>query len=65
MSASVSGSKAVTQTVAPHLSATTLTTILATPVENLTVAQLAQLNDALSRIPKGKAPASTIGSLLT
>lgn len=65
MAASVSGSKTVTQAVAPHLSASALTALLAIAVENLTVAQLNQIRDALDRIPKGTAPNSTIGSLLT
>ena len=64
MSASVSGSKTVTVAPAPHLSAATLTTLLATPIESLTVAQLKQINDALSRISGGQEPTKTIGSLL-
>ena len=65
MSASVSGSKTVNNAVAPHLSAATLTTILATPVESLTVAQFKQLADMLSRISGGGDPTKTIGSFLS
>lgn len=64
MSASTSGTKTVTQPVAPHLTATALTALLATPLENLTVAQLRQIHDALSRIPGGGDQSKTIGALL-
>jgi hypothetical protein len=64
MAGSVSGSKTVVTSVAPHLSATLLTSLLATAPENLTVAQYGQLSDALARIPGGGTPSSTIGSLL-
>jgi hypothetical protein len=65
MAATTSGTKTVTHTLAPHLTAAILTTLLATPIENLTVGQLGELSDALRRIPNGEAPAVTIGSLLT
>jgi hypothetical protein len=65
MAATTSGTKTVTHSLAPHLSATMLTTILATPLENLTVGQLDQICDALTRLPDGETPARTIGSLLT
>lgn len=65
MSASVSGSKTVNNDLAPHLKAATLTTLLATPIETLTVVQLRQLMDAVSRVPKGGAESQTIGSLLS
>ena len=64
MAATVAGSKTVTLAVAPHLSAALLTSLLATPVENLTVAQLKQLNDAIRRVTRGAMPSSTIGPLL-
>jgi hypothetical protein len=64
MAATTAGTKTVTHALAPHLTATLLTTLLATPIENLTVAQLEQLCDALSRTSKGETPAVTIGSLL-
>jgi hypothetical protein len=64
MSATTSGTKTVTTAVAPHLSASVLTALLAVPVENLTVAQFYQIEDALKRIPKGTAPGSVIGSIL-
>lgn len=65
MAVLLSGTKTVNNAVAPHLSAATLTTILATPVESLTVSQLRQLNDALHRVSGGSASGSTIGSLLS
>jgi hypothetical protein len=64
MAATTAGTKTVTTTLAPHLSASTLTTIMATPVENLTVAQLKQLHDALKRVTDGKNLIRTIGSLI-
>jgi len=64
MAATTSGTKTVTHALAPHLSAAVLTALLATPIENLTVAQLDELRDALSRVAKGEAPATTIGTLL-
>ena len=64
MAATTSGTKTVTLTLAPHLAAAMLTTLLATPLENLTILQLNQIHDALKRIPDGKNLARTIGSLL-
>jgi hypothetical protein len=65
MAASVSTPKTVTQGVAPHLSASVLTALLAIAPENMTVAQCAQLLDACARVPKGEDPGTTIGALLT
>lgn len=65
MAASTSGTKTVTQSVAPHLSASLLTTLLGTPIESLTVAQFHQLADALARVAKGGMESASIGSLLT
>jgi hypothetical protein len=64
MAASVSGSKTVTQNASPILTATLLTTLLAIPVESLTVLQFNQIRDALRKTPKGGAPNLTIGSIL-
>ena len=64
MALTLTGTKTVTVSVAPHLPASVLTSLLATPVENLTVAQLEQLRDAVNRVSKGAAPSSTVGSLL-
>jgi hypothetical protein len=41
-----------------------LTTILATAVENLTIAQFKDLRDALHRTAGGEEPSNTIGNLL-
>jgi hypothetical protein len=65
MAATTSGTKTVTHTLAPHLTAAILTTLLATPLENLTVAQFKELRDALRRIDDGDNPSRTIGSLLS
>jgi hypothetical protein len=63
MAATTSGTKTVTHTIAPHLTAAILTTLLATPIETLTVAQFKELSDALDRIDGGHEPSRTIGSL--
>jgi hypothetical protein len=65
MAATTAGTKTVTHTIAPHLTAAILTTLLATPIENLTVGQLALICDSLTRMPDGETPTRTIGSLLT
>jgi hypothetical protein len=64
MAATTSGTKTVTHTLAPHLTAAILTTLLATPIETLTVRQFEELQDALRRVPDGENPVRTIGSLL-
>ena len=64
MAASVTGSKTVNNSAAPHLSASLLTTLLATAPENMTVAQVRQLVHALERVPQGGAESKTVGSLL-
>jgi hypothetical protein len=65
MAATTSGTKTVTHNIAPHLTASLLTTMLATPIESLTVAQLKQLRDAIKRTMGGDDPTRTIGSLLS
>lgn len=62
--ATTSGTKTVTQSQAPHLSATLLTNLLAVAPQNLTVAQLGTLKDALSRVAGGGNPATLLGGLL-
>jgi len=64
MAATTSGTKTVSNAVAPHLSAATLTTLLGIAVESLTVAQLRQIMDAISRVKGGGVEGATIGSLL-
>jgi hypothetical protein len=64
MAATTAGTKTVTHTLAPHLTASLLTTLLATPIETLTVGQFEELQDALKRIPDGENPVRTLGSLL-
>jgi hypothetical protein len=65
MAATVTGSKTVTHDVATHLTAAKLTALFATPIENLTVAQLLSLVDALKRVSSGKSPSTTVGTLFT
>jgi hypothetical protein len=65
MPASTSGTKTVTHAVAPHLTAAELTALLALPIESLTVKQLNQLADAVTRVAHGHEPGETIGTLLT
>jgi hypothetical protein len=65
MAATTAGTKTVTRTLAPHLTATMLTTILATPIELLTVAQFWAIQDALARVQDGDNPARIVGALLT
>jgi hypothetical protein len=65
MAATTSGTKTVTHALAPHLSAALLTTLMATPLENFTIAQLNELSDALKRVADGENPLRTIGSLIT
>ena len=65
MAATVSGAKTVTASVAPHLSAAALTTLMAIAVENLTVAQFMQIHDALRRVSGGTNPGAIIGAILT
>jgi hypothetical protein len=65
MAATTSGTKTVTHALAPHLSAALLTTLMATPLENFTIAQLNEISDALKRVADGENPLRTIGSLIT
>jgi hypothetical protein len=64
MSASVSSPKTCTVDLAPHLTATTLTALLAVAPENMTVAQFKQLGDALDRVSGGHTPTTTLTTLL-
>jgi hypothetical protein len=59
----LTGTKTVTQGLSPALTAAVLTALLATPIEQLTVAQLKQLNDATKRIKGGHAPGAALGTL--
>jgi hypothetical protein len=65
MAAVVTGSKTVVNNASPHLTGALLTTIMATAVENLTIAQWNQINSALSREPYSGDTTRTIGSILT
>ena len=60
----ITGTKTVTNTVAPHLPAATLTSLLATAPENWTLKQLRSIEDACARVACGNDNA-TIGTLLT
>jgi len=64
MPATTAGTKTVTQAASPKLTAAYLTTLMATPLELLTVAQLGDIKDAIDRIPHGAEPGDLIGALL-
>ena len=64
MSASVSTPKTCAVDLAPHLTATTVTALLAIAPENMTVAQFSQLADAVNRVSGGRAPTKTLAQLL-
>ena len=64
MAATTSGTKTVTHALAPHLPAALLTTLLATPLENLTIGQLNEICDALRRVADGENPTRVLGTLL-
>jgi hypothetical protein len=64
MSIVLTGTKTLSNAPAPHLTAAALTTILAKAPEQMTVADLQTLLDALSRSPNIN-PSATIGSLLS
>ena len=64
MAVQVTGSKTVTRDVSPNATAAVLTALLATPVENLTIAQLQLLEGSVRKLPGGHAPGITIGTLL-
>ena len=64
MAAVVTGSKTVTQGVAPHLSAAKLTALLANSIENSTVGDLLSILDACHRVSGGVTMGTTIGTVL-
>ncbi len=64
MAAQVTGSKTVTREVSPAATAAVLTAILATPIEDLTVAQIQLLAEVLRKVSGGDSPTKTVGSLL-
>lgn len=61
----LTGTKTVTKDVAPHLTGTVLTALMAKAPEQLTVAEFDKIKDALKRVSGGAAPTATIGSILT
>ena len=64
MAATTAGTKTVTKDQSPAHTAAVLTTILATPIELLTVAQLRALKHTLESVPGGNSPEKVIGDLL-
>ena len=64
MAVVVTGSKTVTQGVAPHLSAAKLTTLLANSIENSAVGDLLAILDACHRVSGGVAVGTAIGTIL-
>jgi hypothetical protein len=65
MAAITTGSKTVTRDVGPSHTAAQLTAILAIPVENLTIAQLRLLEEAVRKVSSGHEPKATIGGLFS
>jgi hypothetical protein len=63
MAATVSGSKTCNNSITPGLTASALTTLMSTAVENMTVAQLLSLAEGLRHVGKGLEPTTTIGSI--
>lgn len=64
MAASLSGTKTCSITIAPHLTGTVLTALMAVAPEDQTVAQHNQITDALDRVTSGHDPTKTISQLL-
>lgn len=62
MSIVLTGTKTVSNNVSPGITASALTTLLATAIENITVAQLYQLVDATRRLSCGDT-SKTLGNL--
>ncbi len=65
MAVSVTGTMTLSTDVSPIHDATTLTTLLGKSPEQLTVAQLNYLGEAIKRAPKGEHPSSTLATILT
>ena len=63
MAVAVTGSKTITTALAPHLSASALTTLLATPIESLKLSDMDTLMDIAERVPQG-ARTKTLAQLL-
>jgi hypothetical protein len=60
----LTGTKTVTTDRSPHLTGAVLTALLAKAPEQLTVAELNQLHDAINRSSAGSVPTNTIGTCL-
>jgi hypothetical protein len=60
----LTGTKTVTKDQSPAHTAAALTTILATPIEQLTIAQLRVLTHTLESVPGGHDPTKVVGDLL-
>jgi hypothetical protein len=65
MAASVSGAKTISTNISPAHPASTMTTILATAVENMTVSQLYFLEACLRQRAGGEDPNTVIGTLFS
>lgn len=59
-----SNTKTVTTSVSPALTATLLTSLLAEPIELLTISQLDSILSATKRGPNGSNPNALIGACL-
>jgi hypothetical protein len=62
--ATTANTKTVTTNVSPALTAVLLTNLLSLAPENMTIAQMKTLLDAVGRGPLGSNPASLIGACL-
>jgi hypothetical protein len=63
MPAAVTGSKTVLKDVSPQYTAAAMTALLATAPENMTVANVRRLHNALSKVPGGNDPTQLVGTL--
>lgn len=64
MAATTAGTKTVLHDYSPNHTAAALTTILAIPIELLTVGQLRILVHTLKSVPGGDDPTKVVGDLL-
>jgi hypothetical protein len=64
MAAIVTGSKTPRTDITPHFTAEYMATLFAIAPENLTVAQLKDLQEALRFLPGGSDPAKVVGALV-
>jgi hypothetical protein len=64
MAASVSGSKIPANNITPHFTAAYMATLFAIAPENMTVAQVKDLHNALQFLAGGNDPTKVVGALV-